>query len=173
LGGLFYLYTAATPGTDAADNVTHILDDANEFQADLFLRILPAWRGHSRNTQNNRYILGGPELAAEIADTTRCIDLGLKRAVYERMGVQEYAVASVEERSLYWFDFASKTNVKPNRQGVWKSRVFPGLWVVEPALWDGGNARLIEVLQQGLAHRSHAAFVRRLQKQRPAEGSES
>jgi hypothetical protein len=41
--------------------------------------------------------------------------------------------------------------------------VFPGLWLDAAALLRLDSARLLEVLQQGLADRSHAAFVKRLQ----------
>jgi hypothetical protein len=41
--------------------------------------------------------------------------------------------------------------------------VFPGLWLDEAALLRLDSGRLMEVLQQGLASRAHAAFVKRLQ----------
>jgi hypothetical protein len=48
----------------------------------------------------------------------------------------------------------------------YRSRVFPGLWLDEAALLRLDVARLMEVLQQGLASRAHAAFVKRLQAAR-------
>jgi hypothetical protein len=71
-------------------------------------------------------------------------------------------VVLIAQRQLRWFDFRSKRDIKPDRQGVWKSRFFPGLWVDGKALLEGNGPRLVEVVQQGLASRAHAAFVNRL-----------
>jgi hypothetical protein len=46
---------------------------------------------------------------------------------------------------------------------VWRSRAFPGLWLDGGALLARDSARLIAVVQQGLASREHARFVQRLQ----------
>jgi hypothetical protein len=56
--------------------------------------------------------------------------------------------------------------LKPNRNGVWKSRVFPGLWIDGPALLAHDAARLLATAQQGLATPEHAAFARRLKDKR-------
>ena len=45
-----------------------------------------------------------------------------------------------------------------------RSRVFPGLWLDVKALLKGDLARVLAVLQQGLASPEHAAFVKRLAK---------
>jgi hypothetical protein len=49
---------------------------------------------------------------------------------------------------------------------VWKSRIFAGLWLDGPALLARDSARLLATVQQGLATKEHAAFVRRLQEKR-------
>jgi hypothetical protein len=85
------------------------------------------------------------------------------RGNYQRAGVIEYVVLCIEEQELHWFDFASHSIIKPNRQGIYRSRVFPGLWIDGPALRGRDSARILVVVQQGLAHRDHAAFVKRLQ----------
>ena len=72
----------------------------------------------------------------------------------------------IEERRLHWFHFPSGEEIMPNRQGVRRSQVFPGLWIDEQALLEQNDQRLIEVVQQGLASRAHAAFVRRLETAR-------
>ena len=49
-----------------------------------------------RNNQPiNIEIYGAPQLAVEIASTTLGDDLGRKRLLYERLGVQEYWVVNV------------------------------------------------------------------------------
>lgn len=162
LGAVFCLYKAATPGVEGCDNGTIILSDDTEVQADLTLRRLPEWGGRSRTTKEN-YMAGGPELLAEISHRTRGLDLNKKRVKYEQAGVVEYLVVCLEDPEIYWFDFAGRKQIKPGRDGIMKSRVFSGLWLDGAALLDRDTKRLLSVLQQGLAHRSHAAFVRRLE----------
>jgi hypothetical protein len=100
---------------------------------------------------------------AEIAYSSRDIDLGAKRDDYRQAGVAEYLVLSVAEQQLHWFHFPSGQPVRPNRRGIWRSRVFPGLWIQGTALLARDSARVFAVVQQGLASREHAAFVKRLQ----------
>ena len=46
--------------------------------------------------------------------------------------------------------------------GVFRSRIFPGLWLVAAALLDVNGRRVLDVLQEGLNETAHAAFVERL-----------
>ena len=89
-----------------------------------------------------------------------------KRMDYENAGVLEYMVLCIEERELHWFHFPSRRMIRPDRQGVARSRVFPGLWVDVPALLARQKARLVEAVRLGLASPAHAAFVRRLERAR-------
>ncbi|HEX5272808.1 MAG TPA: Uma2 family endonuclease, partial [Gemmataceae bacterium] len=98
--------------------------------------------------------------------STRAIDMNRKRLDYLEAGVQEYVVLCVEEEKLFWFHFPSRQKLKPDRQGVWKSRVFPGLWLDGPALIARDSARLIATAQRGLARPEHAAFVQALEAAR-------
>lgn len=155
-------YESATPGIEVLDNATTILGDESEPQPDLDLRILPEYGGQSVTTEDD-YVEGPPELMAEIAHSTRAIDMHAKRDDYQRAGVIEYLVVCVQERELHWFDFKSAQPILPNRQGIYRSRVFPGLWIDGPALLARDSARVITAIEQGLASREHAAFVKRLQ----------
>jgi hypothetical protein len=76
--------------------------------------------------------------------------------------VQEYLVLCIEEQQLHWFHFPSGRAVAADRGGVYRSRVFPGLWLHGQALLARDSARLTETTRQGLASRAHAAFVKRL-----------
>ena len=62
LGG----YQAQTPGVGGCDNTTVRLDDENEPQPDGQLRILTSHGGRSFVDEAG-YIVGGPELAGEVA----------------------------------------------------------------------------------------------------------
>jgi Uma2 family endonuclease len=158
-------YKAGTPGIEPADNATTILGEESEPQPDLALRILPECGGQSR-VNANEYYEGAPELIAEIAHSTRAIAMNQKRQDYEQAGVQEYRVLCIEEQELYWFHFPSGRPIRADRQGVARSRVFPGLWIHVPALLERDSRRPIATVQQGLSTAAHAAFVKRLDKAR-------
>jgi Uma2 family endonuclease len=162
LGGALWMYKSRTPGVEVLDNATTILGEESEPQPDLELRILTEYGGKSEETENE-YIKGPPELVVEVANSTRDVALKGKRADYDKAGVEEYLVLCVGDREIHWFSFASGKPIKPNRQGVYRSRVFPGLWIDGPALLARDSLRIMEVVQQGLASRPHAAFVKRLQ----------
>jgi Uma2 family endonuclease len=159
------LYAAATPGVEVLGDATTILGEESEPQPDLQLRILSAYGGLSRETADD-YVGGSPELIVEVADSSRRLDLGRKRDDYERNGVVEYLVVDLRDEQLHWFHFPSGRPVRPSRQGVWKSRVFPGLWLDGPALLARESVRLIAAVQQGLASRDHERFVKRLEATR-------
>jgi Uma2 family endonuclease len=165
VGYILGTYRRATPGVQVLRNATTILGEESEPQPDLGLRVLPEYGGRSRTTDDD-YVEGPPELLVEISYSTRALDMHAKRDDYRQTGVLEYLVVCVEEKELYWFAFPEGRRLAPDRQGVYRSRVFPGLWIDGPALLRLDSARVGEVLQQGLASRLHAAFVKRLAKAR-------
>jgi Putative restriction endonuclease len=164
------LYKGATPGVEVLDNATTLLGLESESQPDLALRILPEWGGNSQ-TDADDYVVGAPELLAEIAHSSRAYDLRQKRGDYRRAGVREYIVWSIEEPELHWFDFTTALPLMPNRRGIFQSRAFPGLWIARQALLERDTLRLAAVVQQGTASRSHAAFVKRLHAARRKQSS--
>jgi Uma2 family endonuclease len=171
LGSVFGTYEGNTPGTEAGSNTTVILSDEGEPQPDLCLRILHECGGQSR-TDEDDYIVGAPELLAEIALTSRSIDLHGKRDDYAQHGVLEYLVLSLRETKLHWFDLRANQELKPEPDGVFRIRSFPGLWIHGEALLAKDYQRTMAVLNQGLATPEHAEFVRRLAGKR-AGGRES
>ena len=161
LGITIFLYRAETPGTEALDNATTILSDVSEPQPDLTLRILSKFGGQSRETADD-YVEGAPELIAEIAYSSRAIDLNQKREVYKNDGVQEYIVLNVEDAELHWFDFAAQGAIVPDKKGIARSRVFPGLWINVPALVADDAKAMIATVNRGLKSAAHATFVKKL-----------
>ncbi len=159
------IYEAATPGLELATNMTTILGEESEPQPDAMLRILTEHGGQSRYHEHD-YLVGAPDLVVEIAHSTRAIDMNRKRTDYLQAGVQEYVVLCVEERELHWFHFPSRRKLKPDRHGIWKSHVFPGLWLNGPALIARNSAGLTATAQQGIATPEHAAFLEHLQAAR-------
>jgi Uma2 family endonuclease len=161
LGSLLWLYESATPGVESGDNATVVLGDDSETQPDLFLRILPEFGGQSATTRDD-YILGPPELIAEISYSSHSIDLNAKKEDFQRHGVLEYLVVSLKEKKLRWFDLGAAKEIFPDADGVCRIRCFPGLWIHEQGLFERDGTRLTQTLQQGLASPEHAQFAKRL-----------
>lgn len=157
-------YKANTPGTEVADNMTAVLGKTSEPQPDLMLILLNEFGGQSRYDEDN-YLVGPPEFVAEVAHSTRAIDMNQKRKDYLAAGVQEYLVLCVEEQEIHWFHFPSKRKLKA-KDGLWKSNAFPGLWLDGPALLARDTSRLLATIQQGIASPEHAAFVGALDARR-------
>jgi Uma2 family endonuclease len=156
-------FWADTPGTQAGDNGTLKLDMENVPQPDLALIVLPAHGGQVEIDEEN-YIVGAPELVAEISSSSKSIDLNSKLRLYLRNRVQEYIVWRVEDEVIDWFIQRQGRfeHIEPDPAGIIQSEVFPGLWLEPQALIKLDLARVLHVLQQGLETPAHAAFIARL-----------
>lgn len=159
------VYRAATPGVKTADNSTVRLDMDNEPQPDALLMIEPSRGGQARIGKDG-YLEGAPELIAEIAASSASYDLHDKRNVYRRNRVQEYVALRVLDVAVDWFVLRQGRYVRlePDATGLYRSEVFPGLWLDANALLRGDLATVLQRLQEGLASPGHADFVRRLQQ---------
>ena len=164
------VYESATPGTGAGDNPTARLDLANEPQPDVLLLIDASCGGQSRISPDD-YIEGAPELAGEVAASSVSYDLHDKLEAYRRNGVQEYVVWRVLDREIDWFVLRGGRyeRLAADADGILRSTVFPGLWLDAAALVRGDTARVLAVVQQGIASPEHAAFVASLEKQASRE----
>lgn len=151
------VYTAATSGVGFADNPTVRLDADNEPQPDALLRIENGGQSH---ISEDDYVEGAPELVVEIAASTASYDLHEKLKVYRRNQVQEYLVWRVYDGAFDWFrlDEGKYIQLEGDAEGVIRSQVFPGLWLDKSALLTGNLAKVLEVLQQGLASAEHRNF---------------
>ena len=107
---------------------------------------------------------GAPELVIEVAHSSKAFDLGAKKADYERAGVCEYVVVAIKPDQVHWFIRRNGRfePLLPGPDGIFRSEVFPGLWLDPQAFYAGNLKRLIEVLELGLASPEHAAFRARL-----------
>ncbi|HEX5273105.1 MAG TPA: Uma2 family endonuclease [Gemmataceae bacterium] len=158
---VFFAYQGHTPGVECGDNTTVQLGEESEPQPDLYLRVLAENGGQSRTTEDD-YIAGPPELVAEIAQSSRAIDLHAKLLDYARYGVREYLVVCLREQQLRWFDLPADKELRLDPDGICRVRAFPGLWVHAKGLFAKDYARLMATLQEGLATPGHAAFITRL-----------
>jgi Uma2 family endonuclease len=170
LSGWLWAYQAATPGCKGNSASTwYMRDDAP--QPENSLRILPEYGGKStllmRNGRN--YLVGAPELAAEIALSSRGYDLKVKKELYRKSGVQEFLCVQPEKTRVAWLRLKSSDYAElKSRDGILRSEVFPGLWLDAKALLMDDEARLLQVLREGLSTPEHAAFVAKLAARKAA-----
>ena len=163
LATLLGVYMAATPGVTAGDNGSLRLDLPNMPQPDLYLMTLPQHGGQAR-IGDDGYVVGGPELIAEISASTASYDLHDKMEVYRRNGVREYVVWRTYDVDLD-YSVLSDGRYEPlpaGPDGVYRSTIYPGLWVDGPRLLAGDLAGVLRTVNAGLATPEHAAFVARL-----------
>lgn len=163
--GWLSAYKAFTPGVQGGDNATLRLDLDNRPQPDAFLRILPGHGGQSR-TSPDGYVVAAPELAAEVSASSASYDLHDKLNTYRRHGVREYVVWRVEDGVLDWFVLRDGRFqlLAPAPDGLFRSEVFPGLWLDAVALLRGDLARVLQVVQAGIQSPEHEAFVQQLRQ---------
>ena len=159
--GWLIAYEAATPGVEALDNTTVLLDTDNEPQPDALLRIETG--GQSRINKDD-YVEGAPELIVEIAASSASYDLHEKLKVYRRNQVQEYLIWRVYDYQFDWFRLqqGEYIQLQPNADNIICSQVFPGLWLDKMALLGGDLGKVLTVVQQGLASPEHENFISRL-----------
>ena len=158
-------YSSATPGTDASDNSTLRLDNDNEPQPDAILRLDESKGGTSR-IDDEDYLVGPPELVAEVTSSRVSYDLGPKLQTYRRHGAREYVVWRVLDGEIDWFVLREGRyeRLAAGADGVFRSEVFPGLWLDVGALLAGEMGKVLDTLRRGLESAEHLAFVDRLRQ---------
>jgi Uma2 family endonuclease len=157
------LYRRRTPGLRQADGATLVLGPYGEPQPDALMRIQPELGGSCWVNEDN-YLTGPPEMVVEVARSSRLFDLGAKRTDYERAGVKEYVVVTLDPDDVHWFRRRARklVRMRRDRDGLYRSKVFPGLWLDPAALLRGDLDGVIATLDRGLASPEHAAFVAKL-----------
>jgi Uma2 family endonuclease len=167
VGGWLFTYKLATPGAAGGDNTTSLLmKDAP--QSDLNLRILPEYGGTSR--REGKYLGGRPELLVEICASSASYDLHAKLRLYEAARIPEYLAVLLFEKEVRWHALRRGRYqlLAPDRDGLLRSRVFPGLWLDSKALLEGNPQQVLARLQEGLQSPEHKRFVAKLARRKRA-----
>jgi len=146
-------YAALSPNCRHGITGSWLMSSDSVPQPDLTLRIRPERGGQSR--LEGKYAAGAPELIVEISHTTAAKDKGVKLRLYERSGVREYITVMPEEQEIVWRELVNGRyrEIAPDEDGLYRSRVFPGLWLDPAALWAGDLAGLATAVQKGVARR--------------------
>ena len=152
LSGWLFNYSMHDPELIISDNATIRLNADNDPQPDLCL----LREGGQTRFDDEGYIIGPPEMIVEIAGSSASYDFGEKRDVFEAAGVGEYIVfETIEGRIAWWrLDSGRFVEIQPVEiKGigtVYKSVLFPGLWLDAEALRSADSRKLIATLQRGL-----------------------
>jgi Uma2 family endonuclease len=160
-------YHVATPGTEPGHNTTVLLlDDAP--QPDDHLRILPEYGGASWTEGD--YVAGAPELVLEICRSSAAYDLHQKLDLYREAKVQECLAILLYEKEIRWHSLKKGKYqvIRPGSDGLWRSRVFPGLWLDGKALLKNDMRTVLDRLQEGIDSSEHQAFVEQLARRKAA-----
>lgn len=141
-----------------------MLDDTP--QPDLNLRLRPEYGGSS--WVEGRYLHGALEFVAEVCATSASYDLHAKYDLYQSARIPEYLAVVVFEREIRWHVLVDDRYelLAPDADGIWRSRIFPGLWLDGKALLSGNLRQVLDRLQDGLRSPEHGQFVAKLAAQR-------
>ena len=73
-------------------------------------------------------------------------------------------VLSTKEPALFWHENRDGllARTEPPSDGVFRSKVFPGLWLNAEAALSNDTKTVLQTLRDGLADAGHAAFVSEL-----------
>jgi len=162
LAGWLSFYAASTPGCRPALEGTWLMGARQAPQPDVTLRILPEYGGQS--SVDGLYPCGAPELIAEVAVSSYSRDFGVKKRLYERMGVREYLIVVPRDETLVSFSLTPQgfQPLEAGTDGIFRSQCFPDLWLDTQALWALDLQRMNAILQQGLATPEHTEFAAQL-----------
>ena len=90
--------------------------------------------------------------------------------VYRRNGVREYIIWRVRDTEMDWYylEEGEYKRLPQDESGLYRSRVFPGLWLDPAALLRGDIPAVQSALNKGIASPEHQEFVSRLNSTRSA-----
>lgn len=92
------------------------------------------------------------------------LDRGPKLRTYERHGVREYLIWRVDDKMFEWYvlrDDGFQLQPLPE-DGIYRSEVFPGLWLNAAAMLQRDGKNVMKALNEGLSTAEHATFVTEL-----------
>lgn len=118
--------------------------------------------GGQTRVNDDDYLVGPPELIAEVALGPESYDLHSKKHDYERYGVSEYLVLVVREKRAIWFVRDENNRfieMKPAEDGILRSIKLPGLWLDAAAFFRGDMKRVQAVLNEGLQAPEYLTFA--------------
>ncbi len=107
----------------------------------------------------------------EVCYSSASYDLHLKLNLYEAAKIPEY-LDILHEEEIRWHILVGGRyeQIPPDAEGIWRSRIFPGLWLDGKALLAGNLSQALACLQAGLQSPEHKQFVAELAVRKAARG---
>ncbi len=145
---------------EIGDNPTVQLDPNNAPQPDLMMYLPAEFGGRAKETEAG-YLTGPPDLICEIAASSVSIDLHQKLRAYEKNGVREYVVWRVLDNAVDWFVLGDSgfNRLSSDERGIYRSGIFPGLWLNVPALLAKDAEQLWATLDAGMSTDEYREFA--------------
>jgi len=114
------------------------------------------------------YSAGAPELTVDVTVAPCPTYWREKLRVYAANGVKEAVVVEPEANEIRWhlLDGGQYRQLRATSDGLFRSQVFPGLWLDGDALLRGDGKRLLAVVAQGIGSEEHQRFVAELARRR-------
>jgi Uma2 family endonuclease len=164
---IFWLgyYAALTEGVEQFSESSVHFGSQDLPQPDAILRVKDQFGGMSRLIDNELH--GAPELVVEVAASSASYDLFQKKQRYQENGVLEYLVWVVHERRFVWFALEPTGYVQLTqaRNGIIKSRLFPGLWLDTKGMLGHDQAKVLATANRGLRSPEYIEFAAKLKAQ--------
>ena len=163
-------YEIRSKGIDAARRPLTFLNARHILEPTYVLR-LPAGDGGGSTLVDGDYLAGPPELAAEVVEDDPADYLNQKCArLRPRRRARVRRLADPRRLKTYWSvlnDAGGYDSLPPDpADGLFKSRVFPGLWLDADALVRGDLAGVRAAVERGCDTPGHADFARQLARGR-------
>ena len=142
----------------ATDNSTVKLGKKNIPQPDIGL-FINSPEGQARIVDG--YLVGAPELVAEISASTRSVDVNQKFETYQKAGVKEYLVWRVEDDEIDWWQLVNGKyeRLREDDAGVIRSVVYPGLWLNVPELISANMPAVLATIDAGRNTPEYKSFA--------------
>ena len=123
------------------------LNDDNELQPDICL----FRRGPERIDQEG-YLCWAPELVGDVLDTVTGVPMLAKLKAYAEFGTREYIVWRVLDRAIDWFILRGENfeRLPLGPDGLFRSAVFPGLWLDPAAMAAGDRQGVVKAVEAGI-----------------------
>jgi hypothetical protein len=79
---------------------------------------------------------------------------------FKRGGILEYVVRTIDPDEIFWYGREQGALVQRpvDEDGLYRSTVFPGLWLDPAALLNGDTRQLRTIVDFGCATPGHSAF---------------
>ena len=106
---------------------------------------------------DENYFDGPPNFILDVYDQSEITSIKERKATYASSGVQEYLVVREDFLRIEWnrLQNGKYKALKPDKDGITRSKALPGLWIPIPALQKRDFWAVMASIDQGITRREH------------------